>query len=92
MPIAVPPFPRATGDAAAAIRARDWRGTVLGEPAQWPVALRCALELMLNSPESMYLVRGPELVFFHNDAYAPILGPRLHGAIGQPLRVLWADA
>lgn len=47
---------------------------------------------MLNSPESMYLVWGPELVFLFNDAYAPILGPRLPQAMGAPLRSLWADA
>ncbi|MEG0186329.1 MAG: PAS domain S-box protein, partial [Stenotrophomonas sp.] len=47
---------------------------------------------MLNSPESMYLVWGPELVFLFNDAYAPILGPRLDQAMGAPLRSLWADA
>ena len=47
---------------------------------------------MLNSPESMYLVWGPELIFLFNDAYAPILGPRLDHAMGAPLRSLWADA
>ncbi|MEG2803173.1 PAS domain S-box protein [Stenotrophomonas sp.] len=40
----------------------------------------------------MYLVWGPELVFLFNDAYAPILGPRLDQAMGAPLRSLWADA
>ena len=47
---------------------------------------------MLDSPQSMYLVWGPERIFFYNDAYRPILGPRLPDALGQPLAVLWADA
>jgi hypothetical protein len=42
------------------------------------VALRAALNLMLNSPESLYLLS--------------VLGPRLPGALGQPVRTLWADA
>ncbi|WP_164617826.1 PAS domain-containing protein, partial [Pseudomonas viridiflava] len=57
----------------------------------WPVALKNALNLILNSPESMYLLWGRELIFFHNDAYAPILGPRKEWAIGALMHELWAD-
>ncbi|WP_416058625.1 PAS domain S-box protein [Stenotrophomonas maltophilia] len=85
-------FPRAAGAAAERVRSHDWSSTPLGPPAKWPASLRCAVELMLNSPESMYLVWGPELIFLFNDAYAPILGPRLDHAMGAPLRSLWADA
>lgn len=87
-----PVFPRAAGAAAERVRDHDWSATPLGPVAQWPASLRCAVELMLNSPESMYLVWGPELIFLFNDAYAPILGPRLDHAMGAPLRSLWADA
>ncbi len=55
------------------------------------MALKNALNLILNSPESMYLLWGPELIFFHNDAYAPILGPRKERAIGALMHELWAD-
>ncbi len=80
------------GETGALIRDHDWTSSPLGTPDTWPLALCSALELMLNSPESMYLVWGPELTFFYNDAYRPIFGPRLSGALGQPLPVLWADA
>ncbi|WP_295546908.1 ATP-binding protein [uncultured Pseudacidovorax sp.] len=80
------------GAMGAAVRAHDWAATPLGPADQWPGALRNALGLMLNSPESMYLVWGDALTFFFNDAYRPILGPRLEGALGQPLPVLWSDA
>ncbi len=76
----------------AAIRARDWRDSPLGPREHWPGALRQALTLMLNSPESMYLLWGPEHLFFFNDTYRPILGPRLPHALGQPLPAVWADA
>jgi PAS domain S-box-containing protein len=80
------------GDMGAAIRAHDWRASPVGMPDAWPDALANALNLMLNSPESMYLVWGEALTFFFNDAYRPILGPRLDGALGRPLPVLWSDA
>lgn len=85
-------FPQAPGSAAERIRSLDWAATPLGPPRHWPAALRCAVELMLNSPESMYLTWGPRHVFLHNDAYAPILGPRLETAMGRPLQLVWADA
>ena len=47
---------------------------------------------MLNSPESMYLVWGQDRTFLFNDAYAPILGPRLPTAMGARFEDLWADA
>jgi PAS domain S-box-containing protein len=40
----------------------------------------------------MYLVWGEHRAFFFNDAYAPILGPRLDQAMGARFEELWADA
>lgn len=67
------------------MRAFDWSATPVGSPETWTSALRIAVGLVLASPESMYLVWGPELTFFHNDAYRPILGPRLANSIGRSL-------
>ena len=80
------------GVMAARIRARDWSATSLGAIETWPPALRVALNLILESPESMYLVWGTELHFFSNDAYRPFLGPRLPQAVGTTLPALWPDA
>lgn len=84
-------FPASNSEAANAIRAKDWSATSLGALEQWPSSLKNALNLMLNSPNSMYLLWGPELLFFHNDAYAPILGPRKSHAIGARISELWSD-
>ncbi|MEG5266725.1 PAS domain-containing protein [Pseudomonas sp. JDS28PS106] len=84
-------FPAGDSEAARIIRARDWSRTSLGPRELWPSSLKVALNLILNSPDSMYLVWGPELLFFYNDAYAPILGPRLSRAIGARLPELWSD-
>ena len=85
-------FPLGGGDMGAAIRSHDWSSAAIGPSLLWPEALRNALNLMLNSPESMYLVWGSDLTFFFNDAYRPILGSRLDSALGASLPVLWSDA
>ena len=79
--------------AARLILARDWTDHPLGPPADWSSALKTALSLILNSPESMILAWGKDdLHFFFNETYFPLLGPRLPGAMGAPFREVWADA
>ncbi len=80
------------GEAARMIRARDWSGHPLGPPETWPAEFRAALSLVLNSPESMILAWGPDLHFFFNDTYFPLLGPRLSWAMGARFDAVWADA
>ncbi len=98
-PTPTDPLPRALrflaggGAATALILARDWRDHPLGEPADWPVALKTALSLILNSPESMILCWGKdELFFFFNETYFPLLGPRTDWAMGARFDEVWADA
>lgn len=64
----------------------------MGPPAQWPQPFKTALSLLLNSPESMILCWGPELHFFFNDTYFPLLGPRLPWAMGERFDIVWAEA
>ncbi|WP_122224227.1 response regulator [Pseudomonas syringae group genomosp. 3] len=84
-------FPAGDSKAAETIRSKDWNRTSLGPIGRWPASLKNTLNLILNSPESMYLLWGPDLIFFHNDAYTPILGPRKNEAIGALVTDLWAD-
>ena len=86
-----PSFPAGDSEAGHALTEVDWSTTTLGPMETWPVALKIHLNLILNSPESMYLLWGPDLLFFHNDAYAPILGPRLSQATGARVEELWSD-
>ncbi len=79
------------GRAAEMIRARDWTGHPLGGPETWPDSLRTAVSLILNSPESMILAWGPDLHFFFNETYFPLLGPRLDWAMGERFDRVWAD-
>lgn len=80
------------GEATRLILARDWTGHPLGPPQEWPEAFRVALSLVLNSPESMILAWGPDLHFFFNETYFPLLGPRLSWAMGSRFDEVWADA
>ena len=66
-PSSFTPFLAGGGQAADMIGGRDWSSHPLGPPERWPHALRVALSLVLNSPESMILCWGPELFFFFNE-------------------------
>ncbi len=82
---------REGGDSAREILAFDWSATPLGPLASWPAALRCAVAMILGCPQPMYVAWGPDLRFLFNDAYRPVLGKRLGGAMGSRFSDLWRD-
>lgn len=86
------PFLAGGGRATDLILARDWSNHPLGVPADWPQGLKTALSLVVNSPESMILCWGPDLHFFFNETYTPLLGPRVDWAMGARFDEVWADA
>ena len=45
---------------------------------------------MLSSAFPSYLVWGPELISFYNDAYVPILGTK-PDALGRPFQEVWSE-
>lgn len=52
----------------------DWSATALGDAARWPLSLRLASDLLLNSPLPTLLVWGQETVLVFNEAYAALAG------------------
>ncbi|WP_449394540.1 PAS domain-containing protein [Devosia riboflavina] len=76
---------------ARAMRARDWTDTSLGDPRNWPDALKIPLRMLLTSRFEMWLGWGPDLLFFYNDAYIPTLGIKHPNALGQPFREVWSE-
>ncbi|MET0238943.1 MAG: PAS domain-containing protein [Sphingobium sp.] len=78
--------------AASLLAAVDWDTHPLGPRDQWPISLRTIVRSLLSSSESMYLVWGEGRTFFFNDAYIPILGPRVDIAMGARFEKIWADA
>lgn len=79
------------GEAAEEIRRHDWSATPLGPTSGWPQALRTALSMILNSKFPTYMVWGPQMLSFYNDAYAPMLGTK-QNALGRPFKQLWSEA
>ena len=64
----------------------DWYASPLGPTGTWPQSLRTAVSIMLSSRYAMWMVWGPELTFFCNDAYRPTLGVKHSWALGSALR------
>ncbi|MDX2154408.1 MAG: ATP-binding protein [Bryobacteraceae bacterium] len=87
-------MPGAVSDArtmAERIAGLDWSLTAVGPRAEWPEALRAAVQLMINSRFPMFLWWGPELVNIYNDAYIPVLGKRHPEALGKNARETWHE-
>lgn len=57
----------------ASIRAQRWDDSSIGNPEQWPPALRTVLNMVLASPFPMMLWWGPERAQFYNDAFCQYL-------------------
>lgn len=76
----------------ALMRTHDWSASSLGDPADWPQALRTAVRLMLNTRHPMYIWWGRELACLYNDAYRQSIGPERHpGSLGRPGREVWGE-
>lgn len=75
---------------AVAIRHHDWSACSLGPIRNWPVALKTAVGMMVNSHFPKCIVWGPDLITIHNDAFQPILGNK-PVALGQPFSTVWEE-
>lgn len=76
----------------------DWSQTALGDATRWPASLRLTIDILLNSPQAMLLLWGPQQITVYNDAYAALLGmPSLRAPGGnvpsmQPAAFSWNSA
>ncbi|WP_262265790.1 PAS domain S-box protein [Microvirga yunnanensis] len=84
------PFLTGGGTMSARIQAYDWSSSPVGRAETWPPSLRVTISNMLRSKMPTYLLWGPELITFYNDACLPLRGLRTE-ALGQPLRQAWAE-
>ncbi|WP_445503241.1 PAS domain S-box protein [Microvirga sp. G4-2] len=74
----------------ARIQAHDWSASPLGPVETWPPSLCVTLSNMLRSKLPTYMLWGPELITFYNDACLPLRGIRPE-ALGQSLPQAWAE-
>jgi hypothetical protein len=64
------------GTMGARIQAWYWSASPLGPPERWPQDLRTVLRTVLHSKFPTFLVWGPELITFYNDAALLLRGAR----------------
>jgi PAS domain S-box-containing protein len=79
------------GEMGARMRAFDWAATALGAPDTWPQSLRTIVRIMLDSRYAMWMLWGPDLTFFCNDAYLPTVGLRRDWVLGARADRVWAE-
>ena len=76
----------------ALMRSHDWSQSPLGLPADWPEALKVAINICLGSRFPMVLWWGRDRVMLYNDAWRPVLGASKHpGGLGRPGVESWAE-
>ena len=85
------PWPVDGGDNGLLVRSAGFEAAGLGPVASWPPALRPFVELVLASPQAMFVAWGPELALIYNDAYAEILADRHPAGLGRPIAEVWSD-
>ena len=79
------------GEMGARMRALDWAATPLGPPAAWPQSLKTIVRVMLDSRYAMWMLWGPELTFFCNDAYLPTVGIKRDWVLGARSDKVWEE-
>ena len=94
MPVTVNPtleFLAGGGEVGARLRALEWRETPLGPPEHWPQSLKTIVRVMLDSRYAMWMLWGPDLTFFCNDAYLPTVGIRRDWVLGARADKVWEE-
>ncbi len=79
------------GEMGARMRSLDWAATPLGPAALWPQSLKTIVRVMLDSRYAMWMLWGPELTFFCNDAYLPTVGIKRDWVLGARSDKVWAE-
>ena len=79
------------GEMGARMRALDWERTPLGPREQWPQSLKTIVRMILDSRYAMWMLWGPELTFFCNDAYLPTVGIKRDWVLGARSDKVWEE-
>ena len=87
----IPEFLAHGGSMGLLISNMDWSHNPLGRPENWPLALKGGLATLLSCPQPMFIAWGPDLLFFFNDTYRPVMGTRFNGQMGRPFAEMWPE-
>ena len=86
-----PDFLAGGGEVGARLRALNWQAHPLGESESWPQSLKTIVRMMLDSRYAMWMLWGPELTFFCNDAYLPTVGIKRDWVLGARSDKVWEE-
>src|SRR5579864_7494409 len=86
-----PSFLAGGGEMGQRMRAHDWARSPLGVPQNWPQSLKTVVRVMLDSRYAMWMLWGPELTFFCNDAYLPTVGIKREWVLGARSDLVWEE-
>lgn len=73
------------------MRRVDWAASPLGPVENWQQSLKTIVQVMLHSRHPMFVWWGSELIYFYNDAYAPVLGSKHPAALGASAPQVWPE-
>ena len=79
------------GEMGERMRALDWSKTPFGPAEGWPQSLKTIVRVMLDSRYAMWMLWGPELTFFCNDAYLPTVGMKRDWVLGARSDKVWEE-
>ena len=79
------------GEVGARLRALNWSETPLGPPERWPQSLKTIVRVVLDSRYAMWMLWGPDLTFFCNDAYLPTVGIKRDWVLGARADKVWEE-
>ena len=60
--------------------------------ADWPIALRTLVDVVVGARQPMRLTWGDSLILIYNEAYVPLLGGKHPAALGRPLFDVWPES
>ncbi|MEO6903821.1 MAG: PAS domain S-box protein [Bacteroidia bacterium] len=70
---------------------KDWSQTLLGNILDWPLSLKSAVNICLNSKMPIVIWWGADLIGIYNDGYRDILGDKHPWALGAKGKDVWAE-
>jgi PAS domain S-box-containing protein len=86
------PFLTGGGEMGALLRGINWHATTIGQPKNWPAALKQTISMMLGTNFPVLICWGSDYTQFYNDAFRPINGESKHPqALGGSARDTYAE-
>ncbi|MFD2569288.1 PAS domain S-box protein [Spirosoma soli] len=90
-PTSYNPFLADGGEMGHLIRKMDWTKTPIGPPETWPLTLRTAVNIMLDTRFPMAIAWGPAFTMLYNDGYRPMIGLKHPQAMGASAQYILAE-